>query len=49
MGFILVFTLLAAWFTHVIHCFIDESWGLLIAGAVMAPIAIINGFYIWFT
>ena len=38
-----------AWLTHVIHCFMIEAWGLLIAGALMFPIAIVNGIYIWFT
>tara|TARA_R110002126_G_scaffold4084_5_gene22087 strand:- start:214 stop:363 length:150 start_codon:yes stop_codon:yes gene_type:complete len=44
----LMFITVAAWFTHVIHCFNEESWGLLIAGAIMAPIAVINGIMIWF-
>ena len=39
----------AAWLTHVVTCFNDEAWGLLIAGALMFPIAIVNGIYIWFT
>ena len=39
----------AAWLTHVVHCFNDEAWGLLIAGAVMFPVAVVNGFYIWLT
>jgi len=39
----------AAWLTHVISCFADEAWGLLIAGALMFPVAVVNGIYIWFT
>lgn len=38
----------AAWLTHVITCLIDGSWGFLIAGAIMFPIAIIHGILIWF-
>ena len=48
-GFIFYITFFAAWVTHVVHCFSEEVWGLLIAGALMFPIAIVNGFYIWFT
>ena len=39
---------MAAWFTHVIHAFMDESWLLLIAGAIFFPVAIVNGTGIWF-
>jgi hypothetical protein len=37
-----------AWLTHVVHCFTDELWGLLIAGAIFFPIGIINGVGLWF-
>jgi len=37
-----------AWLTHVVTCISEESWGFLIAGAVMFPIAIIHGIGIWF-
>jgi|TARA_R110000765_G_scaffold397776_1_gene492007 hypothetical protein len=40
---------ITAWFTHVIYCFNIEAWGLLIAGAVLAPIAVFHGVYLWFT
>lgn len=43
------FTMFAAWITHVITCFNDEAWGLLIAGAIAFPVAVVNGIYIWFT
>ena len=49
MGNILGIAFLAAWITHVVHCFGEEAWGLLIAGALVFPIAIVNGIYIWFT
>jgi len=38
----------AAWFTHVFVCLSEESWGFLIAGAIMFPIGVIHGFGIWF-
>lgn len=46
---ILYLILFLAWVTHVITCFIVASWGFLIAGAIMFPIAILHGFYIWVT
>jgi hypothetical protein len=33
--------------THVIVCLKVGSWGFLIAGALMFPIAIIHGFGLW--
>lgn len=51
MGYILLLALaimnIAAWLTHVVTCLQEESWGFLIAGALMFPIAIIHGFGIW--
>jgi len=38
----------AAWLTHVIACFMTSSWGFLIAGAIMAPIAVVHGTWLWF-
>ncbi len=38
----------AAWITHVFTCLSDDRWGFLIAGAIMAPIAIVHGIGIWF-
>ena len=49
IGWALGLTVLAAWFTHVFHCFQEEAWGLLIGGAIFFPVAIVNGVYIWFT
>jgi len=40
---------ITAWFTHVIHCFDMEAWGFLIAGAVLVPVAVFHGVYLWFT
>jgi hypothetical protein len=41
-------TCLAAWFTHVFTCFAQGLWGFLIAGALLFPIGILHGFYLWF-
>jgi hypothetical protein len=40
--------ILAAWLTHVITCFAAGTWGFLIAGAIMFPIAWAHGTWIWF-
>lgn len=37
-----------AWLTHIIASIGSESWGLLIAGAIMFPIGIIHGIGVWF-
>lgn len=37
----------AAWLTHVVVCLTTASWGFLIAGALMFPVAIIHGVLIW--
>ena len=47
-GFALFVASVAAWFTHVFTCLATESWGFLIAGAVMFPVAIVHGVGIWF-
>ena len=37
-----------AWLTHVIVCLKTASWGFLIAGALVFPIAWVHGTGIWF-
>ena len=39
---------LAAWITHVVVCLKAGSWGFLIAGAIMFPVAVIHGTGAWF-
>tara|TARA_B100002049_G_scaffold218354_1_gene185445 strand:- start:1189 stop:1392 length:204 start_codon:yes stop_codon:yes gene_type:complete len=39
---------IAAWFTHVVVCIQASEWFLLIAGAIMFPIAIVHGIGVWF-
>jgi len=36
------------WVTHIVHCIKTEEWGLLIGGALFAPIGVIHGWGIWF-
>ena len=40
--------MLASWLTHIVVCIKDGSWGFLIAGALLVPIAWIHGTGIWF-
>ena len=40
--------MLAAVATHVVVCIKDEVWGLLIGGAIFAPIGWVHGTGIWF-
>ena len=44
----IIFSLIGAWFTHIIHCLNEGLWGFLIAGALVFPIAIIHGIGLWF-
>jgi len=39
---------IAAWFTHIYVCLSTASWGFLIAGAIVFPIAWFHGTGIWF-
>ena len=47
LSFTIAITFIASWLTHIVTCLQDGSWGFLIAGALMFPIAIIHGFGIW--
>lgn len=48
LGLSLVVWAIAAWITHVVVCLKTASWGFLIAGAIMAPVAVIHGTGAWF-
>ena len=37
-----------AWITHIIVCIKAASWGFLLAGAFVFPVAWIHGTGIWF-
>jgi hypothetical protein len=43
----LVLWVLASWITHIVVCLKTASWGFLIAGAIVFPIAWIHGTGIW--
>jgi len=45
-GIFLMVACPAALVTHLIRCFSEEQWGLLIAGSIAFPVAIIHGFLI---
>lgn len=45
---IFVIGLVSAWLTHIFYCFGAAAWGFLVAGAIMPPIGIIHGIYLWF-
>lgn len=38
----------ASWITHIVVCLQTASWGFLIAGALVFPIAWIHGTGVWF-
>jgi hypothetical protein len=44
---VLVIWVFASWITHIIVCLKTASWGFLIAGAILFPIAWIHGTAIW--
>jgi len=44
----IVFWLFSSWLTHAIVCIKTASWGFLIAGALIFPIANIHGTGLWF-
>ena len=39
---------IAAWLTHIVVCFAASSWGFLIAGAILVPVALGHGTWVWF-
>lgn len=45
---VLVFSVPAAWVTHLYRCFTEEQWGFLIGGALVFPVAVVHGIGIWF-
>ena len=48
IGFGVFLWAVAAWITHIVVCLQTASWGFLIAGAIVMPIAWIHGTGIWF-
>ena len=48
LGILFWLWVMAGWGTHIVTCFADGSWGFLIAGALMFPIALFHGTWVWF-
>lgn len=48
IGLVFALWIVAAWITHVVVCLKTASWGFLIAGAIMFPVAWVHGTGIWF-
>jgi len=46
-GLIALVWLIGSWLTHIVVCLKMASWGFLIAGAIVFPIAWIHGTGIW--
>ena len=49
MGYVIIFIpCLVAWLNHIFTCFSQNLWGFLIAGAIIPPIGILHGMWLWF-
>jgi len=48
VGAVVVLWVFASWITHVVVCLKAGSWGFLIAGAILTPIAVVHGTGCWF-
>ena len=48
IGGIIGFTCLCAWLNHVFTCFSEGLWGFLLAGALLVPLGILHGAWLWF-
>lgn len=48
IGITILVWIVAAWITHVVVCLKAGSWGFLIVGAIMFPVAVIHGTGCWF-
>ncbi len=46
-GLTCVVWFVAEWVTHVVACLKAGSWGFLIAGAIMFPVAVVHGTGVW--
>ena len=38
----------AGWITHIVYCFQQHEYVLLLVGALVAPVGTIHGWGIWF-
>jgi hypothetical protein len=39
---------ISSWLTHVIYCFQENEFLMLIAGAVFVPLGMLHGVFLWF-
>ena len=44
---IFIITSFLAWLQHVITCIVNETWVLLVVGALAFPIGVIHGWMLW--
>ena len=44
----IILIVLAAWFTHLVVAIQASAWMFMIAGALVAPVAIAHGVSVWF-
>ena len=47
-GIGLLVALVAGWITHIVYCFQNAEYLLLLAGALVAPVGSIHGIGLWF-
>jgi len=48
MGYGIYIIAFAAWITHIVVAIQTGSWMFMIAGALVAPVAIAHGVSVWF-
>ena len=48
VGISFILTMICGWFTHILYCFQQAEYLLLIAGAIVAPVGSIHGIGLWF-
>jgi hypothetical protein len=47
-GWSIGLTCFVAWLNHVFTCFSEGLWGFLLAGALLVPLGILHGMWLWF-
>ena len=47
IGPIIYFTIIAAWITHLVVAISAKAWLFMIAGALIAPVAVVHGISVW--
>jgi hypothetical protein len=44
----LIVIAISSWLTHVIYCFQNKEYLMLMAGAIVAPLGMLHGIFLWF-